>query len=259
MSMLKGATLAQAGLDGVALKPTEVDVSRAAALDVEVITIDYEGNEHVPDADVLTDLAADKSVRVTAPVRADGFDPQGDDSLLSSLPAPVDPVLVAGNPAYLTDEECRRPVAPRLDAAADGDHWVGTEGVERTALAVGGTQFELLSRTSMRDLQSLRAAGFDGELALYAPTVVTDDEDAILDGLGAYLSRRRPVRQALPEGARTDSAAEGRARNVLLQAASDYALVGTQSDVADRVEQFREAGADVVVGYPARGLDPVLE
>jgi alkanesulfonate monooxygenase SsuD/methylene tetrahydromethanopterin reductase-like flavin-dependent oxidoreductase (luciferase family) len=168
-------------------------------------------------------------------------------------------VLVAGNPAYLTDEECTRPVAPRLHAAADGDHWVGTEGVERLALAVGGTQFELLSRTTMRDLQSLRAAGFDGDVAVYAPTVLTDDEDAILDGLGAYLSRRRPVRKALPEDAATDAAAEGRARNVLLQAAGDYALVGTPDDVADRVERFREAGADTVVGYPARGLDPLLQ
>jgi len=46
--MLTGTTLTAAGIDAVALKPSEVDVSRASALDVDVVTVDYEGVEHPP-------------------------------------------------------------------------------------------------------------------------------------------------------------------------------------------------------------------
>ncbi|MFB6184108.1 MAG: luciferase [Haloarculaceae archaeon] len=258
--MLTGATLAQAGIDGVALKPTEVDLSRADRLDVEMVTIDYEGQRHVPDGETLADLAADRTVRVTAPVRADGFDPRGDDDILAGLPDAVSRVLVAGNPAYLSDAERKRAIAPRLRAAADAaaDPWIGTEGIERLALAVGGTQFELLSRTTTRDVESLRAAGFDGDVAVYAPTVLTDDENEILDAVGAYVARRRPVATTLPDDAATDRTASGRARTVLLQAVGDYALVGSPGTVADRVDRLREAGADAVVAYPARGLGPLL-
>jgi hypothetical protein len=252
--------LAETGIDAVALKPTEVDVCRATDLPVDAITIDYEGNEHVPAADLLATLAADLTVRVTTPVRADGFDPLGDDDLDRRLPDTVGRVVIAGNPAYLTDEECKRPIAPRLRAAVDAaaDPWVGTESVERIALAVGGTQFELLSRRTERDVRALRAAGFDGRIAVYAPTVLTDDEDAILNALGEFVSRRGPVKRALPAEATTDAAAAGRARNVLLQAADDFALVGPPADISDRVDDLRDAGADLVVAYPARGFDPVL-
>ncbi len=52
-------------------------------------------------------------------------------------------VLVAGHGAYLTDDEAARAVAPRLRAAVDVPApWVGTEGIERLALAVGGTQYD---------------------------------------------------------------------------------------------------------------------
>ncbi|WP_442928686.1 DUF7388 family protein, partial [Natronomonas sp.] len=49
--------------------------------------------------------------------------------------------------------------------------------------------------------------------------------------------------------------AEGRAREVLLKAATDYALVGDPETVADRVADLEAAGVDHVVAYPARGLD----
>ena len=42
MTALTGATLADVGVDAVALKPTEVDVRRARRLSVETLTIDYE-------------------------------------------------------------------------------------------------------------------------------------------------------------------------------------------------------------------------
>lgn len=248
----------ETGIDAAAIKPAECDVSAAAALPVDSVTVDFEGREHLPAPDVLADLAdAVSELRVTVPVRADGFDPLGDDSLLSALPSAVERVFVAGHPAYLDEAERRRSVAPRLREAVDrhADAWVGTEGVERVALATGATQYELLSRTTERDLRSLRTAGFDGDVAVYAPTVLTDDEDAVLDAVGAYAARRREVASALPDGAPADASATGRAREVLLRATRDYALAGDPDAVRSRVRDLRDAGADTVVGYPARGVE----
>ncbi|MFC4360068.1 luciferase [Halobium salinum] len=248
--------VALAGLDAVALKPAECDVRRALDLPLDTVTVDYEGREHVPDRETLATLAAEKRVRLTTPVRADGYDPLGDGELLAEIPDEVGRVVVAGHPAYLTDEERGRPVAPRLGAAREAapDAWVGTEGVERVALAAGGPQYELLSRSTERDVRALRAAGFDGEVLVYAPTVLTDDEDAVLDAVGGYAARRRPVARALPDDADTDAAATGRAREVLSKAVRDYALVGAPETVGERVAALKEAGVDRVVGYPARGV-----
>jgi len=264
--MLTGReAVARTGIDAAALKPAECDVSRATELPVDRVTIDYEGREHLPDAETLDRLAAETGLYVTTPVRTDGFDPLGDDSLTARIPDAARRVLVAGHGAYLSEEESSRPVAPRLGAARRDapDAWIGTEGVERVALAAGGTQFELLSRSTDRDVRALRAAGFDGEIAVYAPTVLTDDEDAVLDAVGAYVSRRRPVARALPDGGEsdgpaTDSEATGRAREVLSAAARDFALVGSPETVRERVADLREAGVDHVVGYPARGIDEFL-
>jgi hypothetical protein len=254
------AHAAVAGIDAVAVKPAEHDWRRIADLaeSVRTVTVDYEGREHLPDLDGLADLTAGgREVRVTTPVRADGFDPLGDDSLAVDIPDELGRVLVAGHGAYLSEEEASRAVAPRLGAAveATGDAWVGTEGVERAALATGATQFELLSRATERELRALRAAGFDGEIAVYAPTVLSGEEDEILDAVGDYTARRGPVRRALPEDAATDGTADGRAREVLSKAVRDYALVGEREAVRERVAALREAGADRVVAYPARGLD----
>jgi hypothetical protein len=254
------APITGTGLDAVALKPTECDVARGREVPLPGVVVDYEGREHLPDAATLRSVAETKTVRVTTPVRADGFDPLGDDGLLDRIPAGVGRVLVAGNPAYLTDAERDRTVAPRLRAARETatDAWVGTEGVERVALAVGGTQFELLGRSTRRDCRALRAAGWEGDLAVYAPTVLTDDADATLDALGPYLGRRRPVARALPDDPVTSAAASGRTREVLLAAAEDFALTGTPDAVGEQVSALKEAGATTVVGYPARGLDDVL-
>lgn len=259
--------LVRAGIDGVALKPTECDLSLAVGLPVSTLVVDYEGRDAFPEVGTLQRLAAAASVRVTTPVRADGLDPLGDDAVDTSLPNGVGRVLVAGHGAYLSETEASRAIAPRIGAARERhpDAWVGTESVERIALAAGGSQFELLSRSTTADVRALRAAGFDGEVACYAPTALTADEDDLLDALGAYVSRRGPVRRALPDGdadragasdggAETDSAATGRAREVLLAAIRDYALVGDVATVRERTEGLREAGVDSVVAYPARGL-----
>lgn len=256
--------LSRTGVDALALKPAECDVTRALDVDVDVVTVDYEGREHVPDAGALRELAAEKTLRVTTPVRATGYDPTGDRSLDDALPANAGRVLVAGHGAYLDDDEQAKGVADRLGAAVarHPDAWVGTESVERVALATGATQFELLSRSSLRDVRALRAAGFDGEVALYAPTVLTEDEDAVLDAVGAYAARRGPVRRALPdaedgEPVATDASATGRAREVLSKAVRDYALVGDVATVRERVDRLHDAGVDHVVAYPARGLEHV--
>ncbi|WP_255170165.1 DUF7388 family protein [Natrononativus amylolyticus] len=256
-----GSAVSRAGLDALAIKPAECDVSTAATVPVDTVAVDYEGRDHLPDAETLAALAAETEVRLTTPVRADGFDPLGDDSLLADLPAAVGRVLVAGHPAYLTEEERTRAVAPRLGAALESapDAWVGTESVERVAMATGAAQYDLLSRTTLRELRALRAAGFDGEIAVYAPTVLTDDDDLVLEAVGAYVARRRPVASALPEGAKTDASATGRAREVLLAAARDYALVGSETAVRSQADALREAGATTVVGYPAAGLESLLE
>lgn len=257
--MLTGRTLSRAGVDGVALKPAEHDLEAASSLQVETLVVDFEGREHLPSADTLATLAASSDLLVTTPVRADGFDPLGDDSLEEALPAEAGRVLVAGNGAYLGEHERRRAIAPRLRAALEAtpDAWVGTEGVERVALATGGTQFDLLSGSTAREVRAMRTAGFDGEVAVYAPTVLSADPDAALDAIGGYVARREPVRRALPADSPTDSRASGRAREVLLQAVDDYALVGDARTVRGRIADLAEAGVDRVVAYPARGLEPL--
>ena len=52
-----GDALSRTGIDAVALKPTECDVSRGLDLPVDRVTIDYEGREYLPDADTLARLA----------------------------------------------------------------------------------------------------------------------------------------------------------------------------------------------------------
>ncbi|MFB6302237.1 MAG: luciferase [Haloferacaceae archaeon] len=256
MSTTDDGALAAAELDGFALKPTECDLRRAADLSPGLLVVDYEGRDHLPDDGTLRDLAAERDLRVTVPVRADGFDPLGDDGRARALPDGAGRVLVAGSPAYLSERERRRAVAPRLGAAREAwpDAWVGTEGIERLALAAGGPQFELLSRTTARDVRALRAAGFEGTVALYAPVVPTDRDDAVLDAVGAYVARREPVARRLPDGARTDADATDPARSVLLDAAADYALVGTPRGIGERIGRLRETGVDLVVGYPAGGM-----
>jgi hypothetical protein len=260
MTALTGSTLADVGIDAVALKPTEVDIERVHELDVETVTVDYEGQAAVPDAAVLRDLAASFDVRVTAPVRADGFDPTGDDHLRATLPESVGEVLVAGHPAYLADHEQRRAVAPRLSAAAESatDPWVGTESIERLALAVGHTQYELLAPNTVTAVRALRAAGIAESIAVYAPVVFSTDEDTILNAVGEYAARRQDVRERLPEDSPRDSAASGEARAELLRGCQAYALVGGADDVSEQVEALESAGVDQIVGYPARGLDPLV-
>jgi hypothetical protein len=260
MTALTGSSLTDVGIDAVAIKPTEVAVERAHELDVETVTVDYEGRASVPDPELLRELADSFEVRVTAPVRADGFDPSGDDHIRAMLPEPVGEVLVAGHPAYLDEHEHRRAVAPRLSAAAEQatNPWVGTEGIERLALAVGHTQYELLAPGTKSAVRGLRAAGTAESIAVYAPVVLSTDDDTILDAVGEYAARRQRVRERLPADAPHDSSATGEARSELLRGCQAYALVGNSEEVAEQVAELDAVGVDQIVGYPARGLDPLL-
>jgi hypothetical protein len=254
--------LAIAGVDAVALKPTEHDLRRARELPVGTVAVDYEGREHIPSAELLQHLAPEREVRLTIPVRADGFDPLGEAGRLEWLPSGVDSILVAGHGASLTDDELRRAIAPQLSAARKRfpEAWLGTEGVERISTALGGPQYELLSKSTHSDLKALRAAGFEDTIAVYAPTVLTADTDALLNALGAYVSRRRPVRASLPDAdVAPDASATGETRETLLEAIPRYGLVGTPNAVGEQAKALREAGADVIVSYPARGLGAFLD
>jgi hypothetical protein len=216
------------------LKPTEVDLRMAATLPAGLDVVVDEGRAARPDPATLRTLVADRDVRLTTPVRADGYDPLGDDSALDTVPNAVGRVVVAGNTDYMADHEAARGFARRLRVAreTDPDAWVGTEGVERVALAVGGTQFDLFAPTTAREVRALRDAGFTGAIAIYVPVVFDTSEDAILNAVGAYAARRRPVARALP----TDASATGRAREVLSAAVPDYAFVGTAVDILLRLQ-----------------------
>jgi hypothetical protein len=275
--MLTEQPLARVGYDAVALKPTECDVSRGTELSVDTIAIDYEGREHLPSAETLCNLTEHATVYLTTPVRADGFDPLGDNSLVEWIPDGIGRIFVAGNPAYLSEEERRRAVAPRLGAVLDGSSastltpWVGTEGIERLAFAAGGVQYDLLSQYTLETVRGLRSVGYDGEIAIYAPTVLSDDDNAILDALGGYVARRQVVRQALDERRETvtengtdettppvtDRRASGRTRDILLTAAEDFALVGDSETIRERITALHDAGVDTVVAYPATGIEAV--
>ena len=244
---------------GPFLEPRFERVGPAVALDPRGVAGDDLGREVVRQRDDRIEVAVLRGDD-DPDAAVDRFDPLGDETVRARLPEVVGEVLVAGNAAYLDETERRRAVAPRLDAASTGlvDPWVGTEGIERLALAVGGTQFDLLSRSTAREVDALRTAGLNLPIAVYAPTVLTDDDDGVLDAVGAYAARRSRVRRALPDDAPRDSTVEGDARETLLDACREYALAGTPETVADRVGELRAAGVDHVVGYPARGLDAVL-
>ncbi len=238
-------------IDTVAVKPAETSLASAPINAIDRLVIDFEGVEHVPSRETLRSLTEACEVVLTIPIRADGFDPLGDNHRYEALPDSIRPAFVAGHPGYLSSRECDRDIAPRLHAALEGepDAWVGTEGIERLALAIDAIQYELLAKHTAETVRSLRTVGFDTPIAVYAPTLVTDTDGAALDAFGEYVARRRPVAAALPEGARTDRRAQGRAREVLLRAIDDFAIVGDRSTVEARVASLREAGVTTVVHY----------
>lgn len=254
--LTRSASLGEIDVDAIAVKPAEVDLDIITDWSPMMLVIDFEGMEHLPTLSSIRAIAAVHETVLTAPVRADGFDPCGDDHLLSELQDHVSFAFVAGHPGYLRPHEQARAIAPRLRVALDrfGDGMVGTEGIERIALATGATQYELLSPRTHRTIRSLRHAGFAGDIAVYAPTVRSDDEDILLDTLGAYVARRGAVANGLSPAAKTDRTASGETRVRLLDAIGEYALIGTNETINDDIRRLKSVGVDTVVCYPAAGL-----
>lgn len=255
----KSTQLGELGIDAIAIKPSKVDISTVEQVSTPYLVIDFEGVDHLPRTSTVEALAEDSEVVMTAPIRADGFDPLGDDTLLRSYGDLVTFAFVAGHPAYLNRSEVPRAVAPRLTGALDrfGDALVGTEGIERLALTTGAPQYELLSRSTAAEVRGLRRMGFDGEVFVYAPLAVSEDEDLLLDTLGSYVSRRSVVANRLSDGVPTDRHASGSTREILLDAITEYTIAGSDHEVRKRVDALKRAGIDAVVAHPALGLDRV--
>ena len=95
-----------------------------------------------------------------------------------------------------------------------------------------------------------RAEGSDGTVAVDGPTVLTDCPDAV----GGTLARM-PAPRRLPDGAATDAPASGPDRSTLLEAATDFRLVGDDRTIRDRIETRRSAGLDRVVADTAHGRE----
>lgn len=239
--------IAEAGFDGIALKPTTQPPDSVDPTAVDSLVIDFEGDDSLPSPDAVAETAAHTTVVVTTPVRSDGFDPLGDDRLFAAYAPHARFALVAGNGAYLHPHERRRAIAPRLAEAIERypDALVGTEGIERIALATGAAQFELLGPRTASLIRGLRAAGFTGDIAVYTPAAVTDDRQAAIDWLSGYLRRRRPVQRALDNAG--DSSDEQR---VLDQALDNFALVGDTATVNRRIDSLKAVGATAVIGHP---------
>lgn len=245
-----------AGVDGLALKPTQYDLCAVPSSPVETLVIDYEGRGAFPDSSVLMQLATEYELYVTTPVRADGFDPLGDDSYLDRIPSSAKRVLVAGNPAYLTDDEQQRKISPRLKKARQSDPsaWIGTEGIEPLANRLGGTHFELLGPALDDRISQRRDDSAIDQVAVYAPMVITDDADQKIAALGEYVSRRDSVRSEIPEVRSVVDMARGRIRKELLEAIDQYALAGSIETIHRRITDFHANGVDQVIVYPATNI-----
>lgn len=239
------------GIDAIAIKPESTDVTTLEHLDASTVVIDFEGLEHVPRPEELAGVARARNCVLSVPVRVDGFDPLGDDSLLETFEETVSFALIAGHPAYLTSRQARRAVAPRLRAALERypDSWVGTEGLERIAMATGATQYDLLDGSTERSVRAIRAAGFDGDIVVYAPTVVSDEHDHLLDAVGPYVARRKAVADRLADVGTVDANATGRDRAILLEAIDEYSLVGTPERIDRRVRDLDAVGVSEVVAH----------
>jgi len=203
----------------------------------------------LPSLDVLVRRADESSgprVVITVPVRRSDFLERLEGTLrILSRRDRASLCLVAGNPAYLTEEERRRS-APRLLAyAAERVHrelggrtevFVGTERVERTVerlcRELDVVPFLLLDLHPPELLERLRPNG--NRLAVYVPFALGPSSEAI-PALLPYVRRRMTVRQL------TGDPSEHVER---------FCVVGDPDRVASRLRSLTER-YDVIVGYPA--------
>lgn len=243
--------LNRVGFDGIAIKPKERSLTSIEPSQIDRLVFDFEGMEHLPTPMTIQQLAEETEVILTAPVRHDGFDPLGDDDWFTRFEPFAKFAIVAGNRAYLDTVASKRAIAPRIGAARTRfpDAWIGTEGIERLALATGATQYELLSGGSEQVINGLRAAGFEGTIAIYAPTMITEDRTAALNQLAGYLKRRKPVARVIEaQAGNVEETGE-----VLDRVLDQYALVGPPATIEQRIVELKTAGADLLIAYPVGG------
>jgi len=163
--------------------------------------------------------------------------------------------IVAGNPAYLDDEELAKPVRPLLvkaaevlsrEATQDGKLlMIGTENVERIAAYIssryGAIPFTLLDDGKHGELKWFREkTGMP--VAVYAPYHVGNPlSEQALNRARAYAARR--LHRDYDEDA-------------VRMKITQVAILGDVERVGGRLEQLAGAGASIIVGYP---LDDGIE
>lgn len=161
--------------------------------------------------------------------------------------------LVAGNPAYLSEDEAARPPGRLLLEAArrarerlrEGLLMMGTENVRRYAAEAakdyGATPFILLDRMIEDEVRWFSGIS-SAPVAIYAPLML-GAEAGIEAGktLLSYALRRRNIQALLRNGW------SGHDPRSLV---SQVALLGEVEEARRRVRQLREAGASVIVGLP---------
>ena len=161
--------------------------------------------------------------------------------------------LVAGNPAYLSEDEASRPPGRMLlESAArarermgDGLLMMGTENVRRYAAEAARkwrlTPFILLDRLVEEEVRWFSRLS-PAPIAIYAPLMLGERADpAAEEKLLAYALRRKRIQELLRNGeARPDP------RGLI----SHVALLGSLDGAARRLRQLREAGASMIVGLP---------
>ncbi|MDJ0274634.1 MAG: hypothetical protein NYU90_05475 [Aigarchaeota archaeon] len=196
------------------------------------------------------DESSGPRVVITVPVRRSDFPERLEGTMrILSRRDRASICLVAGNPAYLTEEERSRS-APRLLSLAAGrvlrelgkriDVFVGTERVEgtveRLCKELDVVPFLLLDLHPPELLERFRPNG--NRLAVYVPFALGPLSEA-LPALLPYVKRRMMVRHLT--GDPSDHVER-------------FCVVGDPERVASRLRSLTER-YDVIVGYPAL-LDP---
>lgn len=154
--------------------------------------------------------------------------------------------LVAGNPAYLTEEERKRPAGGLLASAVkrvigelgpETEVFVGTERVENVVARLCAEHnvvpFLLLDDHSPELLARLRPNS--NRLAVYVPFAVGPRREDAIPSLISYVERR--MRALRLSGRPTDHL-------------DRFCVVGNQHDVSSRIRHLSRQ-YDVVIGYPA--------
>ena len=193
--------------------------------------------------------------------------------------------LIVGNPAYLSPLEARRPyfrtlvdvvkfVRQRFD---DLPVFIGTEGLGTKAIELSAeydlVPFLLLDRSLKEDIASAKDIMGNGEVALYAPYLISKNYPRLLRDilyrLSGYIMRRRWVKKEMKQMGYDPSVSTLRAviqekkslspkfiesdlGTFLKEAASHLAMYGDINYVSDRMTEQRKLGVTILMGFPIK-------